>query len=417
MRFLYSKMSLHTQSILLFVMIILSAFFAMSETALVSLSKFKVRHWVEKKKFGANYVKKLKENPELLLSTILIGNNLVNVAAAAITTSIAIKIFENNAIGIATGVATFLILIFGDITPKSMGTNNNEVIAPIVAPVIWNLSIAIYPLIKILEYFLKAINKLIGAKKLPIITEEELKSIVKASEEEGSIKEIEKKMIQRIFDFDNITVSDVMTRKKSMVSVSSDMLIKEVLLLPTSKMYSRFPVYEKNKDNIVGILYLKDMLKFVKDGKFDIQVKQIMRKPLFVFANKKTDTMLRLFQNIKQHMAIVIDEKAQVVGLVTIENILEEVVGEIIDESDRINPSIEQIAKNEWIVKGSTEIGEVNAKTGMSMSSDYVNLDNFILATLIRDPKVGDEITYQNFKFIMEDVQGKKVLRARIAKT
>ena len=411
-------MTLHTQLVLLAVMIIVSAFSAMSETALLSLSKFKARHWAEKKKFGAVYVKKLKDNPEILLSTLLITNNLVNTAAAAIATSIALEMFEHNAIGIAIGVATFLILIFGDIVPKSIGNNNNEILAPLVAPVVWNISIAIYPLTRGLEYFLKAINKLIGAKKLPIVTEEELKSIVKVSEEEGSIKEMEKKMIGRIFDFDNTTVGDVMTRKKSMVLASSEMQIKEVLQLPTAKMYSRFPVYEKNKDNIIGILYLKDMLKFAKDSKFDVSVKQIMRKPLFVFGNKKMDTMLRLFQNSKQHMAIVIDEKAHVVGLVTIENILEEIVGEIIDESDRLNPSVEQASKNEWIAKGSTEIEEVNAKTGIQIKkADFVDLDAFIFSTLGRTPKVDDEIIFQNYNITMEDVQGKKVLRARIVKS
>jgi len=411
------KMTLHIESIVFGVMIVLSAFFAMSETALLSISKYKVRHWVEKKKFGSIYVKKLKDRPEVLLSTILIGNNLVNTAAAAIATSIALQIFQHNAIGIATGVATFLILIFGDMTPKSIGANNNEILAPMVAPVIWNISIAIYPITKALEYFLNGINKLVGTKKISIITEEELKSIVKASEEEGSIKEIEKKMIQRIFDFDNTPVSDVMTRKKSIVYVSSDMQIKDVLQLPTAKMYSRFPVYDKSRENIVGILYLKDMLKFVKDGKYDIAVKQIMRKPFFVFENKKMDTMLRLFQNRKQHMAIVIDEKAHVVGLVTIENILEEIVGEIIDESDKLNPSITQFSKNEWIVKGSSEIEEVNAKTGISIKkADYIDLDGFILATLGKAPKVGDVIEHQGYKIIMEDVQGKKVLSARIVK-
>lgn len=410
-------MAVHTDLILLGIMILLSAFFAMSESALVSLSRFKARHWAEKKKFGAVYVKKLKDNPEVLLSTILIGNNLVNTAAAAIATSISLRIFEHNAIGIATGVATFLILIFGDITPKSIGTNNNEILAPIVAPVIWNISIAIYPLTKALEYFLKAINKLIGAKKLPIVTEEELKSIVKVSEEEGSIKEIEKKMIQRIFDFDNTPVADVMTRKKSMVMVSSDMQIKDVLQLPTAKMYSRFPVYERSRENVTGIVYLKDMLKFVKDNKFEIPVKQIMRKPLFVFSNKKLDSMLRLFQSSKQHLAIVIDEKAHVVGLVTIENILEEVVGEIIDESDRLNPSVEELSKAEWVVKGSTELEEINAKTGISLKkADYIDLDNFIVSTLGRAPRLDDVIEYNNYKIMMEDVQGKKVVRARIVK-
>lgn len=410
-------MNLSTQIILFFIMIALSAFFAMSETALVSLSKFKVRHWVEKKRFGAIYIKKLKDNPEALLSTILVSNNLVNTAAAAIATSLAIGIFHENAIGIATGVATFFILILGDMIPKSIGANNNDVIAPAVAPVIWNLSIALYPVIKILDYFLKAINKLIGSKKLSIITKEELRTIVKASEEEGALKEIEKKLVQRIFDFENIPVGDVMTRKKSMVMVSADTKIKDVLKLPMAKMYSRLPVYEKNKDNIIGILYLKDVLKLLTEGNFDMEVKQIIRKPFFVFENKKMDSMLKLFQSRKQHMAIVIDEKAHIVGLVTIENILEEIVGEIIDESDRINPSIIQASKNEWLVKGSIEVDELNRRLGMSIKeADFVDLDGFIVATLGRAPKAGEEISYQNFRIVMEDVQGKKVVQARIVK-
>lgn len=412
-----AQSAINYEIMLLIAMIILSAFFALSEASLLSISKFKVRHWVEKKKFGADYVKRLKDNPEALLSTILVGNNIVNTAAAAITTSIAIQLIQNNAIGIATGIATFLILIFGDIIPKTIGANNNEALAPIVAPVIWNLNIAIYPVIKLLEIFLKGINKLVGTKKIAIITKEELRSIVKASEEVGALKEIEKKLVERIFDFENITVGDVMTRKKSMVLVSADMQIKDVLQIPNTKMYSRFPVFEKDKDNIIGILYLKDTLRFLREGKQDAKIQEIMRKPLFVFEHKKMDSALRLFQERKQHMAVVIDKNGHVVGLVTIENILEEIVGEIIDESDRINPSLGQINKNEWLVKGSTEIEDINAKTGTQIKdSDYVDLDTFILATLGHEPKVGDEIKHGAHVIIMEDVQGKKVIRARIVK-
>ena len=410
-------MTLHLQMVLLAVMIVISAFFALAETALLTLSKFKIRHWSEKKKFGVDYIKKLRDKPEVLLSTILIGNNLANTAAAAITTSIAIKLFDSNAIGIATGIATFLILIFGDILPKTIGTNNNEAIAPFVAPVIYNISVAIYPLIIILEYLLKAMNRLIGSKKMSLITKEELKSIVKASEEEGAIKDVEKLLIHRIFDFENTTVGDVMTRKKHMTTISADTPIKNAINLPTEKMYSRFPVYDKNKDNIVGIFYLKDALKFLKDGKSDIPVKQAMKKPLFVFSHKKMDAMLKLFQDRKQHMAIVIDEKARVVGLVTIENILEEIVGEIIDESDRINPGVVQAGKNEWIVRGSIEIEDLNHKIGTAIKpSDYTDLDSFIASVLGRAPKLNEEIAYQNYKIKMEDVQGKKVVQARILK-
>jgi len=230
-------MQFYMEYILLLVLIVVSAFTSMSEAALLSVSKFKVRNWVEKNKFGAVYAKKLKDNPERLLSTLLVGNNLTNTAAAAITTSIAIKLFQNNAVGIAIGIAAFIILVFGDIVPKSIGTNNNEALSTVVAPVVWYLSIAMYPLIKALDYFLKAINKLIGTKQMSIITKDELKTIIKSVEEGGSIKQTEKKLVQRIFESESTTVGDVMTRKKGIVSVSSDMKISDVLKLQTVKLF------------------------------------------------------------------------------------------------------------------------------------------------------------------------------------
>lgn len=410
-------MSIQAQIIAIAILVALSAFFSASESALLSLSRFKVRYMVEKKRFGSSYVKKLKDNPERLLSTVLIGNNFVSIAASALATSLAISVFRNNPVGIATGAMTFIILVFGEITPKTIAIRNNESFSLFSARIIWWLGIAINPVIKMLDYLLKGLNKIIGTKKLPIITKEELKSIVKASEEEGALKEIEKKLVQRIFDFENTAVGDVMTRKKSMVMVSSDMKIGDVLKLPNTKMYSRFPVYEKSRENIIGILYLKDMLKLLKDGRLDVEVRQIMRKPFFVFESKSMDSMLRLFQSRKQHMAIVIDEKARVVGLVTIENILEEIVGEIIDESDRLNPGIAQVSKNEWIVKGSIEVEELNKRTAMSIrEDDFIDLDSFIVSTLGRAPKAGEEIICQNYRIIMEDVQGKKAIQARIVK-
>lgn len=410
-------MTFHYQIIALIFLLTLSALSAMGEAALLSVNKFKVRHWVEKKRLGAIYVKKLKDEPVFLLSTILLTNNIVNTAAAAIITSMSIGYFQNNAIGIATGIGAFLILVFGDIIPKSIGANNNELISPIIAPFVWYLGIAIYPLIKMLDYLIKGISFLIGAKKSPIMTKEELKSIIKFSEEEGSIRTTEKKLIQRVFDFGNTTVADVMTRKKSMVMVDSEIKIKDALQLSTAKIYSRFPVYEKNRESIVGILYLKDVLHCARDGRLDIPVREVMKKPFFVFENKRLDSMLRLFQTRKEHMAVVINNRAQVVGLVTIENILEEIVGEIVDESDRINPGVMQISKTEWAAKGTAEIDDLNSKTGMSVrESDYDSLDSFVLSTLGRAPKDGDEISYKGFKIIIEEVQGRKILKAKIVK-
>ena len=186
--------------------------------------------------------------------------------------------------------------------------------------------------------------------------------------------------------------------------------------LPTAKIYTRFPVYEKAKVNIVGIFNLKDMLKFLKQNNLDTKVKDIMRNPLFAMESKKLDSMLRLFQTSKQHMAIVLNDKANVVGIVTIENLLEEIVGEIIDESDRINPAIMEISKNSWNTKGSVEVEELNSKISIGIKKDFVDLDSFIVATLNRAPKLGEILNFGSYKITMEDVQGKKAVRVKIEK-
>ena len=410
-------MTYYFDIILIAVLIALSAFSALAEAALLSVNRFKVRHWVEKKKLGANYIQKLRDDPARLLTTLLFANNLVNTAIAAIITSVSLSYFKNDAIGIATGIATFLILIFGEIIPKSIGTNNNEILAPYAAPFIWYMSFVFQPFVKLVNALLKEVNHLLGTKQTQIITKEEVKSIVRSTEAAGSLKESEKKLVQRVFDFENTTVGDVMTPKRNIVSVDANMKVKDVLQIPSTKLYSRFPVYENNKDNIVGILYLKEVIRFIKENRMEVPVKEIMRKPFFVFTSKKMDTMLKLFQSKKQHMAIVIDEKGHIAGVVTIENILEEIVGEIIDESDRLNPSIVSVVKNEWIAKGSAEIEEINAKTGIGLKIvDYVDLDSFIIASLNRAPKFGDEVNFKNFKILIEEAQGKKVLKARILK-
>jgi len=402
--------------IILIILLILSGFFSGAEVALVSLTRSKAEQLYKKKKFGVVYVKKLKDDPQRMLATILIGNNIANVAASALATSIMIRIFENYAVGIATGVMTLLILIFGEITPKSIAAKNNELISRLVAAPIWYLSIILAPILNVLDKFLNKFIKLIGIKaKEKVITEEEIISMVKLAEEEGSIKEIEEKMINRIFKFDDTNASEIATPRRDMVMVDSKLRVKDAMKVFLKKNHTRMPVYEKFKDNIVGIVHIKDLIKHMQ-GK-NKSIIQIMYKPYFVPEVKKLSDLLKQFQKRKEHMAMVVDEHGSITGLVTLEDVLEEIVGEIVDETDIIAPNIKNIDKNTWIVNGKTDVDEINEKLSMKLKGKgYDTINGFILKITGKIPKQYDEITYNNFKFRVESIEDNRISKVRVEK-
>ena len=402
--------------IILIILLILSGFFSGAEVALVSLTRSKAEQLFKKKKFGVVYVKKLKDDPQRMLATILIGNNLANVAASALATSIMIGIFKNYAVGIATGVMTLLILVFGEITPKSIAAKNNELISRLVAAPIWYLSIILAPILNILDKFLNKFIKLIGIKaKESMITEEEIISMIKIAEEEGSIKNIEKKMINRIFKFDDTNASEIATPRRDMVMVDAKSGLKDVFKVFLKKNHTRMPIYEKHKDNIVGIVHIKDLIERMQ-GK-NKSVSKIMYEPYFVPEVKKLSDLLKQFQKRKEHLAIVVDEHGSITGLVTLEDVLEEIVGEIMDETDIIAPNIKKIDKNIWIVNGKTDIDEINEKLGMKLKGKgYDTLSGFILKITGKIPKQDDEITYNKFKFKIGIIEDHRISKVRVEK-
>jgi len=411
-------MALGAEILFLIILLILSGFFSGAEVALVSLTRSKAEQLFKKKKFGVVYVKKLKDDPQRMLATILIGNNLVNVAASAIATSIMIGIFKNYAVGIAIGVMTLLILIFGEITPKSIAAKNNELISRLVAAPIWYLSIILAPILNILDKFLNKFIKLIGIKaKEKVITEEEIISMVKIAEEEGSIKEIEEKMINRIFKFDDTNSIEIATPRRDMVMVESKSSLKDAFKVFLKKNHTRVPIYERQKDNIVGIVHIKDLMKHMQEKNKNISVSKIMYKPYFVPEVKKLSDLLRQFQKRKEHLAIVVDEHGSISGLVTLEDVLEEIVGEIMDETDIVAPNIKKIEKNIWIINGKTDIDEVNEKLHMKLKGKgYDTFSGFILKRTGKIPKENDEIVYKNFKLKVEELEGNRISKIRVKK-
>ena len=404
----------------LVVLLVLSAFFSGSETALASVSLLKAKHLLEQKKRGANVLYKLKEDTHRMLITILIGNNVVNVGAAAIATKLAIDLGFSNAIGISTGAMTLLLLIFGEISPKSIATQHSEFFALLVARPIWILSVILFPLMKLLDWFVQLLNRIMGIKKKEtIVTEDELKSYVKSGEEAGSIKEIEKEMIHNIFKFDEINVKEIMTPRPDMACISVKSKVKEILPTIKKTPFSRFPIYEKTRDHIKGILNVKDIYQYIgKKGFNELLVSKIMRKPFFIPRTVKTDNLLRQFQKRKEHMAIVVDEHGIVSGLVTIEDVLEEIVGEIVDETEKVMPNIKKLTKKSWLVMGKTDVDEVNDKLKTKFKGKgFETFGGFVLHKEGKIPKEGDIVELdKKFRAVVQEVKNRRIISVKLSK-
>ncbi|MCK5836856.1 MAG: HlyC/CorC family transporter [Desulfobacula sp.] len=396
----------------LVICIFLSSFFSSSETALFSISKIKAFHIAKDGSKTGQLILDMKQDSNTLLTTILIGNNLVNIGASAIATSIAILYLKSNAVGIATGTMTLLILIFGEIFPKSFANHNNILVARIVIyPLFW-LSKLFYPLVYVLNF----IPKLHGNSEMPheTVTEDELMTMVEVVEEDGEIKEEEKEFITNIFEFDDTSCSEIMTPRADMfvIDVSQDMDIGEII----QTGYSRIPVIEDTIDNIIGILHVKDLFSsFQKacesDSDGPLDVKKIMRKPYFIPESKKLDALLQDFKQKKNHIAVVVDEHGGISGIVTLEDVIEEIIGEIVDETDRMVPDIVRLKGNNWLVSGKIDIDDLNKKIEIEIpeSNTYDTFSGFFLEQIGRIPKPGDSIMIDHWMATVKDMDGNRI--------
>ncbi len=399
---------MYDQIILLLILLVLSGFFSSSETALFSISKAKARYLAKEGNKSLHLIKKMKEDPHTLLSTILIGNNVVNVGASAIATSITINTFSSYAVGAATGIMTFLILVFGEVFPKSIATRNNIIVAKItIFPLYW-LSFIFYPLIKLLNFIPLLTGKI---SRTPAVTEEELLTFVEAVEEGGEIKEEEKELIHNIFEFDDTNASEIMTPRGDMFVVNSDEPINLVNIINSG--FSRIPVIDKDLDHIIGIITIKDLFsqQITSDGQIDLN--NIMLEPYFVPEYIKLDRLLHMFKIRKHHMAIVVDEHGGVSGLITLEDAIEEIVGEIVDETDKEESHITRLKKNEWLVLGKTDIDEVNDKIKMNIqdSNEYDTFSGYILYKIGRIPIEKELITLGNYDITIEEMESNRLIK------
>ena len=405
------------QIVSLIILIGLSGFFSMSETALMSLNKIKLRHMVEEGVAGAKSVEKLIEDPNKLLGAILIGNNVVNIGASSLATVLATNIFGNSGVGIATGVITILVLIFGEITPKSIAKQKSETVALMVVKPIQFIVFIFKPFVYVFTIISSLFIRLLGGdpnKAESFITEEELKTMVDVSEEEGVLENVEKEMIFNIFDFVDLQVKDVMVQRVDIVAVDEEATYDEVMDIIKSEQFSRIPVYSETIDNVIGVINVKDFA-MVENIREDFNVTKYVREPFYTFEFKKIVELFKEMKKARNHIAVVLDEYGGTVGLVTIEDLVEEIVGEIEDEYDEEDNSIEVIKENEYVVDGSARLHDISELLGVDIDSEeFDSVGGLMIGALGRMPEEKEEVVSNDITFIAEEIDKNRIKKVRL---
>jgi len=399
---------LWVEIVTLSVLIGLSGFFSGLEVALVGIRKSKVIQLFQEGKKGSKALHKLKTNPSWMMSSVNLGNNLVNVGASALATSLAIRLFGDDGLGIAVGVMTFLILVFGEITPKTYCNANSTKIALRYAPVLLTFSYVFYPVVKFFEIITKGVVRLTGSSYTPPpITEEDIKGVIEQGLEEKALEKEEMELVHGALKFDDTVIRSVMTPRTKMFTLNSKMLLFEALPQINQSGHSRIPIFGDTKDDIVGFIHARDILKELeKDNKMTSLI-QIARKPVFASQEKMVSSLLKEMQGRRTHMAIVIDEHGGVEGLVTLEDLVEEIVGEIEDETDLPKPvGYEKIDQDTIITNGDIEIDIINEifKTNIPEGDDYASLNGLLHEKLKDIPQEGDKIELEELRIIVEKV-------------
>ncbi len=373
------------QLLALLFLVMLSAFFSSAETALTTVNRIRLQALCAEGDKRAAVVLKVVENSSKMLSSILIGNNLVNNFSAALATALAIKMFGNGAVGIVTGILTIAILIFGEITPKTFATANAERLSLAYASVILLLMKILTPVIVIINTICRYLLKLLHVdtdRSLNTMTEMELRTIVEVSHKDGVIEKEEREMIYNVVDFGDSQAKDVMVPRADVVSVSDTSSYSEIREVFRTEKYTRLPVYQGDRDNIIGILNIKDFF-FCNDTE-DFKVSDIMYEPYFTYEYKKTSELLMEMQKSSVSIAVVLDEYGAAVGMVSLEDLLEEIVGEIRDEYDEDEKDlIQKVSDCEYIIEGSVKLDDVNDTLQLALSSDeYDSIGGLIIEKL-----------------------------------
>ena len=386
------------QLIIILILLVLSAFFASAETALSTVNKVRIKTLAEDGNKKAIKVTKILDNYGKMLSTILIGNNIVNISVSSLVTSLVIDVFGNVYVGVATGLLTVLVLLFVEITPKNWANSNAEKISLAYSSIIYGLMKLLTPIIFIVDFLSTGVMKLlrIDLSKKDVMTENELRTYVDVSHQDGVIESEEREIIYNVFDFSDAVARDIMIPRINMVTVSIDASYEELLNIFRESMYTRIPVYKEDQDSIVGLVNIKDFILTTNTDNFKIS--DILRNAYYTYEFKKTADLLFEMREKTMNVAFVLNEYGATVGMITLEDLLEEIVGEIRDEYDQDEEQlIQEIEDKVYLIEGSMKLDDINDALDTSLDSeDYDSIAGIIIEALDRLPEDGEEVTLKN---------------------
>lgn len=401
-----------TQLIILIILLILSAFFSSAETALTTVNRMRIRGLADEGNKRAKTVLKITDNSSKMLSSILIGNNIVNLSAASLTTTLAYNL-GGSMVAIASALLTVMIILFGEITPKTMATLHAEKMSLIYAPIIHLFMKIMTPVIFIINGLSSGILLLLRVDpnaRTDQMTESELRTIVDVSHEDGVIESDEKEMIYNVFDLGDARAKDVMVPRVHVTFADVNSTYKELIDIFREDKFTRLPIFEDTTDNVIGTINMKDLLLY--DNTREFHIRDILREAYFTYEYKSISELLVEMRQASFNIAIVLDEYGETAGLITLEDILEEIVGEIHDEYDENEEDfVKQLNEYEYIVEGSTNLDDLNDRLDLSFESeDYDSLGGFIIEHLDRLPEVGDSIvTDDGIKLVVETLDKNRI--------
>ena len=402
------------QLMILILLILLSAFFSSAETAMTTVNKIRILGLVEEGNKRARTLQKIIDNPGKLLSTILIGNNIVNLSASSLATTWTTRVFGSAYIGISTGILTLMVLLFGEITPKTMATIYSEKISLLYAPVIYFLMRVLTPVIFVVNKLSTGVLLLLridSNDKQNQITEQELRTFVDVSHEEGVIEKEERQMIYNVVDFGDSQAKDVMVPRIDVAFVDVTCTYDELLAIFRENGYTRYPVYENTTDTIIGIINMKDILLLDSTSAFSIRT--ILREPYFTYEHKSTADLLLEMKKYAFNLAVVLDEYGSTAGIITLEDLLEEIVGEIRDEydADEEEELKEVIPQQEYLAQGSMKLDDINETLKLSLESDdYDSIGGYIIEQLDHLPAPAEEyVTEEGVRLVVDQIDKNRI--------
>ncbi len=395
--------------------VMMSAYFSATETAFSSLNRTKIRTLCEKGDKRAKLVNKLLDNYDALISTILIGNNIVNITAASLGTVLFVDLMGDVGATVSTAVVTVVVLIFGEITPKSVAKDNPEKFAMFSAPLIRTLIFLFTPLNVIFSGWKKLVSKIFKVESDSKMSQEELLMLVEEVEEEGSIDEDESSLLKNAIEFSELKAEDILTHRVDIEAVSTEDTKEDIAKVFTDTKFSRLPVYEETIDHIVGIIHQKDF--YFGPGLTDKPINEIMTSPIFVLKNEPLSELLRLLQENKSHVAVVLDEYGGTLGIVTLEDILEELVGEIWDEHDEVTEDYTSIGENLWLIDCLENLDDFAKEYDLNIESESISVGGWVMEQMGKIPDVGDSFEYDNVSVTVTELDGQRVSQIKMQVT